>query len=432
MDREFTGRRLLIGRLAWVVFTLLLACLHIASQAAAFKELHAISLTPAQMQSLQAMHLSIDFYTAWVFSWQLPLPLAWGGMGLLIFLRKSRDWNGLLISAMMIGSGLASSIPLWKSFTAAYPGWAWLVPVAAFIGNMCVNSFFFTFPTGHFAPRWTLAVALGLSVANILLSYDFALPASMVAFAAGLGWLQPVFFLVVILSVFLGPIYRYRWASTPSEKEQIRWVVFTILVGMVLFAAAASTAALLPGNDPLQGDITFITTFIQPLGWDGVFVLIAVSIAVSILRYRLFDIDLIIRRTLLYTLITLLLGAAYLGGVTLLQSLFVSLGGQQSPAALVISTLVIASLFNPLRRRIQDLIDRRFYRQRYNAEQALAAFAAVARSETDLPTLTGKLVGVVQATIQPEQAILWLKPAVKELKALHADPAGSISSSELA
>lgn len=409
MNRELSGRRLIVARLVWVVFALFLVCLHTASQAAAFRELHRLRLTSEQMQSLQAMHLSIDFYTAWVFSWQLPLPLVWGGMGLLIFWRKSRDRNGLIISAMLVGTGLASSIPLWKSFTEAYPDWSWLVPIVAYIGNICIYSFFFVFPTGYFVPRWALGVTLALSTANILLNYGFALPPPVIAFTSNLAWLQPLFFLVVFLSVFLGPAYRYRWASSPVEREQIRWVVFTILVGAILFAAAASTAALLPGNDPLNGDITFITVFIQPLGWIGVFQLIAVAMAISILRYRLFDIDLVIRRTLQYSLVTLLLGLVYFGGVTLLQSIFASFTGEQSPAALVLSTLLIAALFTPLRRRLQSFIDQRFYRKKYDAEQALAKFSTAVRDEVNMEHLTTSLIAVVNETLQPDEVTLWLK-----------------------
>ncbi len=409
MSLELSGRKLLLARLAWMIFALILVSLHLASQAAAFKELRSLTLTASQAQSLQGMRLSFNFYTAWVFAWQLPLPLAWGGMGLLIFWRKSTDWNGLLISAMMVGTGLAGSIPLWKAFMAAHPSWWWVVLIVAFAGNMCVNSFFFVFPSGRFAPRWTLGVALALSAGNILLSYDFALPQPVVAFAGSQEWLQPLFFVVVFASAILGPIYRYVWASSSVEREQMRLVVFTILVGMILFVAAASTAALLPGNNPLNGDITIFTIFVQPLGWVGVFVIIAVSIAISILRYRLFDIDLIIRRTLQYSLVTGLLALAYFGAVSLLQALFSGLTRQQTPVALVISTLLSAALFNPLRRRSQEFIDRRFYRQKYDAEKALASFAAAARNETDLELLTGRLLEIVQATLQSEKTTLWMQ-----------------------
>ncbi len=130
--------------------------------------------------------------------------------------------------------------------------------------------------------------------------------------------------------------------------------------------------------------------------------------AVAIFRYRLWDIDLLIRRTLVYSALTLSLGLFYSGGVTLLQVIFLFTGGQSSSISSVLSPLATAVLFNPLRHRIQDFIDRRFYRIRYSAEQTLSSFAAMARQETDLNMLSVNLINVVHDTIHPESLSLWL------------------------
>jgi hypothetical protein len=140
------------------------------------------------------------------------------------------------------------------------------------------------------------------------------------------------------------------------------------------------------------------------------FVGIPVAVGIAILRYRLYDIDLIINRTLVYVSLTAMLAAVYFGGIVVLQSLFVALTGQRSTLAVVASTLLIAALFNPLRRRIQAFIDRRFYRKKYDAAKTLEAFSAKLRDETDLQALNGELTRIVRETMQPSHVSLWLRP----------------------
>jgi len=138
--------------------------------------------------------------------------------------------------------------------------------------------------------------------------------------------------------------------------------------------------------------------------------IIPTSIAIAILRYRLYDIDLIINRTLVYGSLTATLIALYFGGIVVLQRIFVLITGQRSTLAVVASTLLIAALFNPLRRQIQSFIDRRFYRRKYDARKTLEAFSTQLRDETDLAALSDDLVGVVRETMQPAHVSLWLRP----------------------
>ena len=134
------------------------------------------------------------------------------------------------------------------------------------------------------------------------------------------------------------------------------------------------------------------------------------AIGIAILRYRLYDIDIIINRTLVYGSLTVMLVALYLGGIVVLQRAFVLLTGEQSTLAVVASTLLIAALFNPLHRRIQAFIDRRFYRSKYDARKTLEAYSVKLRDETDLDALNDELVGVVMETMQPAHVSLWLRP----------------------
>ncbi len=219
-------------------------------------------------------------------------------------------------------------------------------------------------------------------------------------------------FLVCILASVVGLILRYR-RSRGEERQQIKWIAFaasfvglgfvsTLVIGLIVRAFAPESWGN-ANTPPFWFDLLFSIVL---LSFGGV----PVAVGIAVLRYRLYDIDLLINRTLVYGSLTVLLAAAYVGSVVGLQSVFRALTGEQSTLAIVASTLAIAALFNPLRRRIQGFIDRRFYRRKYDAAKTLEAFNARLRDETDLDALSGDLVTVARSTMQPEHASLWLRP----------------------
>ena len=217
-----------------------------------------------------------------------------------------------------------------------------------------------------------------------------------------------------ILAALFSVILRLRHARG-DERQQIKWFLF-----------AAVPLTVLGSLDELNKIVVAFTTdfmfrpvymlyslgLLVPVVYVEVLALLLVPVCtyIAILRYNLYDIDVVINRTLVYGSLTATLVALYFGGIVVLQRVFVLLTGQQSTLAVVASTLLIAALFNPLRRRIQSFIDRRFYSRKYDARKTLEAFSAQLREETDLNALSEDLVGVVRETMQPAHVSLWLRP----------------------
>jgi hypothetical protein len=203
-------------------------------------------------------------------------------------------------------------------------------------------------------------------------------------------WLGSILVAVASLVVRFG-------RSRSEERQQIKWLAL----------AASAIPVWFLTNAPIQAAAPNLFQVVDAL---IVFALIPVAAGVAILRHKLYDIDQIINRTLVYGSLTATLALVYVGGVVGLQSVFRVLTGQESTLAVVASTLVVAALFGPLRRRVQAFVDRRFYRRKYDATKTLEAFSAKLRDETDLGTLNDHLLGVVSETMQPAHVSLWLRP----------------------
>jgi RsiW-degrading membrane proteinase PrsW (M82 family) len=214
---------------------------------------------------------------------------------------------------------------------------------------------------------------------NVLVGF-IAVP---MLFVAGLG---------AVISLFV----RFRRARG-DERQQIKWFVFAAALTLVWITVFGQSTRGLPEVIVALSGLLVVPS-------------IPIATGIAILRYRLYDIDRIINRTLVYGSLTVTLVALYFGGIVVLQRIFVTLTGQQSTLAVVASTLLIAALFTPLRRRIQGFIDRRFYRSKYDARKTLEAFSAKLRNETDLEALNNDLVGVVRETMQPAHVSVWLRP----------------------
>jgi hypothetical protein len=300
--------------------------------------------------------------------------------------------------------------------------WIW-VPSAGLIGTFLI----LLFPDGRLpSSRWRVVARLAV-VAMVFWGLSEALfpgplsetPGVTIANPFGIEAAREVLVLVGIIGYSLLPlcivasaasmIIRFR-RSRGIERQQLKWFVSAAALLAVTFAAtgvASFVVGILPGQSSpspalkVAQDITIIT-----------FAGLPIAAGIAILRYRLYDVDILINRTLVYGSLTVLLAVVYFGGVAATQGMFRILTGQeqQPQLAIVVSTLLIAALFYPLRRRIQGFIDMRFYRSKYDARQTLEAFSAKLRDETDLDALSDDLTSVVKETMRPEHVSLWLHP----------------------
>jgi hypothetical protein len=266
--------------------------------------------------------------------------------------------------------------------------------------------FFVYFPTLRSAPRWfVLVVALGILKAIADLFQD------QIGWNQ-IGWTWFLSFLAFYSAVIAAQVYRYRTISTATERQQTKWVVVGIsvatgaVIGLILLSSISPLISLIPllNTGYLLGEIW---TIVLPLSG----VAIPITVGVAILRFQLLDIDVLINLALVYGLLTGILAILYLGLVIGAQAIFSHVTGQrdQNPLIIVTSTLVIAGLFQPLRGRIQMVIDRRFYRAKYDARKAVEAFSATLRQEVSLTELQERLVGIVNETMQPASISLWLR-----------------------
>jgi hypothetical protein len=264
--------------------------------------------------------------------------------------------------------------------------------------------FIYLFPNGRFVPRWMRWIPILWAMHEV--AY-YLFPASVFNISRSLPLLD-LLVSVAFFSIGVGAqIYRYRHVSGRVERQQTKWVVF----GMVSALLGALAFSLPLNISPTLANFGSPYALAFEAAVAAFLLLIPLSIGVAILRYHLWHIDIIINRTLVYGALTVSLALVYFGGVAATEAIFRTFTGQeqQHQLAIVISTLVIAALFNPLRRRIQGFIDRRFYRRKYDARKTLVAFSAKMRNETDLDTLSDDLVGVVRETMQPAHVSLWLR-----------------------
>lgn len=404
-ETRLQGAWLVVARIAWVAITLLAIGLLVASLPSYFAYLHITNTTsiygpqlaPGDVRELQRLGLSLDFY-AWLnIGVFLIVLLVWVSIGIVLFWRKSDDRMALLASLSLV----LFPIVINTQIVGTLPP-VWMLPSEAveFFGNVCFGLFIYLFPSGRFVPGWMrwLMLAFVAYWANSIFFPNTPFNNS---------WLSFVLFFVLIASLIILQIYRYRRVSTPTQRQQTKWVVFGFALAIGSFLIKTLLLLVLLPRFFLMSPLAYT---IGQIPFTLLLLVFPLSIGFAILRNRLWDIDALINRTLVYGTLTVSLALVYTGLVIGSQALLSGLISQTNDVVIVGSTLVIVALFQPLRSRIQRVIDRRFYRRKYDAAKTLAAFSATLRHEVDLAALSEHLVTVVQETMQPTHVSLWLRP----------------------
>ncbi len=407
-DTRLHGRILLLARMVWFALVALTLGVYMASLPEYVTELQTVcrfavcslgQLSPDQVVTLQHFGLAVGSYTAFMVALTIVFALVSFGTGGLIYWRKSDDWMALLFALISVMGGTVSVL-----FTVGTSHSVLRVPILC-VAELLLLSFFLTFtlfPDGRFVPRWTRWLFVVFSIASVVFTFFMNF---LTAFFTTPLWLGvPLVLLVLSLytSLVIAQMYRYRYVSTLVQRQQTKWVVYGFTANIVVSFGAVLSLLLFPRS---LSALLFIPVFI------GAAFLYPFTIGVAILRYRLWDIDVLINRTLVYGTLTVILTGVYVGLVIGLQTLLRGIISQDSGVAIVLSTLTISFLVQPLRRRIQRIIDRRFYRSKYDAAKTVAAFSATLRQEVDLERLQEELVAVVQETMQPTYVSLWLRPS---------------------
>ena len=407
-DTRLHGRWLIGVKVVWGAWAMLTVGLYVAILPAYLTQLQTICTengcasvqpTPASALAFQHLGISVGDYAAFTFLLTIASTVVCFIVSGVIFWRKSDDWMALLVALMEVTTG---TIYVTYTLQQSHGAWRVLALLLNILSNAMLFLIFSLFPDGRFIPgwtRWLVVVWITWSVLFILLRD--------VAFAS---LFDNVVWLAELICAIIALIYRYRYVSRPMQRQQTKWVVLGVSATFAVAIGLTASRLIIPSFSQSGSIYELVSAPIYVV--DVLF--FSLSFGFAILRYHLYNIDIIINRTLVYGALTTLLALIYFALVIGLQYLLRDLINQTTNVAIVIATLVIAALFQPLRSRIQRIIDHRFYRNKYDAAVTLAAYSATLRSEVDLNQLSEQLIAVVQETMQPAHVSLWLRPVQRD------------------
>ena len=416
-EAQLHGASLLAVRIGWVAIVALALGLFVRALPLHYAQLHVVSdqarhamqqLSPPEANALAALGISVHAYAVGVVLLEVICVVAFFVPAVVIFQQRSNDRVGLLVSTTGVLYATFITLPLDVLLDAHEP-WRSLSSIVQAAGWWCAVVFYYLVPTGRFVPGWTRPLAIASAVYAIIWGLSPGQPWNIAnAFSLTYPWF-PAHFVWFIAGV-VAQIRRYRRERDPALRQQIQWVVYCLVIVVVVHFLSVVFRIFVPQPGDLSTPILLYTFTLEPL---ILLVLLFVpgAVSFSILRYRLMDIDVVINRTIVYAALTAMLAAVYFGSVILLQAVVRGFEPTaDSPLVIVAATLGSAALFRPLRHRLQHVVDRRFYRRKYDVALTLQAFSAKLQEPVDLERLSSDLVQIVEETMQPAHASLWLRP----------------------
>jgi hypothetical protein len=417
------GRWLLFARGTWVALVALTLAIFSASVPVYLTQLQTIctgtygtagtdgtgcaylQLTPEQAAMLKGWGFSPGEYAAYTLALTLAMMAVCLAVSTLITWRRADDRMALLVALMLVTLG-----PVWMTSSGTPTDSPLQVPNAClyFLLGASFMFVFSLFPTGQFVPRWTRWTAVASLAVQVPTVFFPTAPFALKIHANDIGYLVLLGEVAILVAI---QVYRYRRVSGPLRRQQTKWVVVGLAAPGTVYLGGTLLCLIVPAL--AEPDTLYGAPYQLALNTisNCLLLLLPLSFGFAMLRYRLWDVDVLINRTLVYGALTLILTAVFVGLVIGLQALLGGIGliGRDNGAAIVLSTLAIAALFQPVRKRLQALIDRRFYRRKYDTAKILEAFSATLRHEMDLDTLREQLLAIAHETMQPAQVSLWLR-----------------------
>jgi hypothetical protein len=407
----------LLARVAWTALALATLALIGAAALIRFHQLQSVCsasacpffhLAAADARALEQLGLSRTFYAAYLTAFALLVVIAFVGTAGALCWRASGQRMPLFTAFGLLAFLPFFLVSFMDALVQARPEWRLAVATLQAYGLWFAVMFLYRFPDGRFVPRWTRFVT---TLAALCALAPFVLPSLRAIWTPRSPGERLLLILMMSLAVggLAAQIYRFRRISTPAERQQTKWVV----VGLAVYILGGQTIMLAPMLAPslrLAG-LPRVLYYLGGGPLNAVLLLVFLATLLrAILRYRLFEIDGLIRRTLVYSVLTGALALIYLGSVLVLEALLHALTDYaRFEIVTVLSTLLIAALFHPLHGQVQTVIDRRFYRSRYDAAATLAAFHARIHNATDLEVLIAEVLSVAEETLQPAHVTLWLR-----------------------